>query len=268
MRRVVKFIKHIGFFLFLTIVTQVGGLIYLISLLISKKWKKVFKFKLPIIFCSTYLAVTFLIIPFIAPIFGRERVHHIHNISPTNYLTVVLNRNYVRPEMNNLLKSVSNSLTKVPSDIEIRYLDANFPFINKFPLLPHLSHNDGKKIDISLVYQTPEGEVTNKKKSISGYGAFAGPKDGEHDQIKQCKSNGYFQYDYPKYLTFGSINDELVLSEKGTKELVSHILRQKNLGKIFIEPHLKNRMNLNDSRVRYQGCRAVRHDDHIHIQLK
>ena len=35
------------------------------------------------------------------------------------------------------------------TNIEIHYLDANFPFINKFPLLPHLSHNDGKKIDIT-----------------------------------------------------------------------------------------------------------------------
>lgn len=268
MRRVLNFIKHLGIFFFLTIVTQIGGLIYLLSLFVNKKWTKYFKFKLLIIFCSIYLAFTFLIIPFIAPVFGREKVNNIHNISPTNYLTVVLNRNYVKPEMNTLLKSVSNSLVKLDSDIEIRYLDANFPFINKFPLLPHLSHNDGKKIDISLVYQTPEGHITNKKKSTSGYGAFTGPKNGEYDQINQCKSNGYFQYDYPKYLTFGSINDELVLSEKGTKILVNHILRQKNLGKIFIEPHLKNRMSLTDSRVRYQGCRAVRHDDHIHIQLK
>jgi hypothetical protein len=268
MKRVFNFIKHFGTFLFLTITTQVGGLIYLLSVLINKKWNQPFKCKLPVIFCSLYFVFTFLIIPFVAPIFGREKVHHNHNMSPTNYLTVILNRNYVRPEMNTLLKSVSYGLTKIESDIEIRYLDANFPFINKFPLLPHLSHNDGKKIDISLVYQTSEGEITNKKKSISGYGAFSEPKNGEYDQVNECKSNGYFQYDYPKYLTFGSINSELVLSEKGTKTLVNQLLKQKNLGKLFIEPHLKNRMKLTDSRVRYQGCRAVRHDDHIHIQLK
>ena len=196
MKNLLNFIKHFGIFFFLTIVTQVGGLIYLLSLLINKKWNKVFKFKLPIIFCFLYLVFTFLVIPFVAPIFGREKVNHKYNIRPTNYLTVVLNRNYVKPEMNKLLNSISNSLSKMDSNIEIQYLDANFPFIDKFPLLPHLSHNDGKKIDISLVYQTPNGEITNKKKSISGYGVFAGPKNGEYDQIKQCKSIGYFHYDY------------------------------------------------------------------------
>lgn len=59
-----------------------------------------------------------------------------------------------------------------------------------------------------------------------------------------------------------------VFSTKGTQKLIESILDNKNLGKIFIEPHLKNRMKLGDKRIRYHGCRAVRHDDHIHIQLK
>jgi len=46
------------------------------------------------------------------------------------------------------------------------------------------------------------------------------------------------------------------------------ILQQPNLGKVFVEPHLKTRMKLVDSKIRFHGCGAVRHDDHIHIQLK
>ena len=142
-----------------------------------------------------------------------------------------------------------------------------FPFINGFPLIPHLSHNDGKKLDLSLVYETKTGELSNLKKSMSGYGDFEGPKDNEKDQISFCKKEGYFQYDYSKYVTFGKINQDLEFSQNGTKTLIQALLKNKSLGKLFIEPHLKQRLNLTDNRVRYHGCRAVRHDDHIHIQL-
>ena len=239
---------------------------YLMSLLISKMWDKKFKFKILIIFSSIYLISTFIVVPLTAPIFGREKVKHSKKIKPTNYMTVLLNRNYIRPKLNELLKNTEKTLNG--TDIEIRYLDANFPFINKFPLLPHLSHNDGKKIDLSLIYETKNGIITNKQKTLSGYGLFEKPKSNEYNQIEKCLKNNYFQYDYPKYLTLGEINNELIFSEKGTKKLIESILKNKTLGKLFIEPHLKSRMNLVNNKIRYHGCRAVRHDDHIHIQLK
>ena len=260
-----KIILKIILFTFLTVITQIGGIVYLLSLIIFRKWKFNLKFKLLIIFTGLYLFSTFLIVPVIAPIFGREKVKHSDKIKPANYMTVLLNRNYVRPELNNLLNQTVKKLEG--TTIEICYLDANFPFINKFPLLPHLSHNDGKKIDISLIYETESCIITNKQKSISGYGVFENPKPNEYNQIENCLKSGHSQYDYPKYLTLGKINKELVFSKKGTKKLIESILKNRNLGKLFIEPHLKIRLNLKDNRVRYQGCISVRHDDHIHIQL-
>ncbi|MEJ6792955.1 MAG: hypothetical protein QNK89_09575 [Lacinutrix sp.] len=266
MKILLKIIIRFILFCVLTALTQIGGIVYLLSLIISKKWNKNLKFKTLIIFISLYLFSTLLIVPLISPIFGREKVNHSEKIKPTNYMTVLLNRNYVKPKLNELLSKTEKKLNG--TNIEINYLDANFPFINKFPLLPHLSHNDGKKIDISLVYETENGIITNKQKSISGYGVFENRKITEHNQIEKCLKNGYFQYDFPKYLTLGKINKELVFSEKGTKKLIENILKSKDLGKLFIEPHLKSRMNLKNNRIRYHGCRAVRHDDHIHIQLK
>ena len=108
---------------------------------------------------------------------------------------------------------------------------------------------------------------TQLKKSISGYGVFEGPRSNEWDQIAKCKASGYWQYDYSKYFQFGSINDDLVFSNDLNKSMVESILKQKNLGKLFIEPHLKSRLNLKNSKVRFHGCKAVRHDDHIHIEL-
>lgn len=253
-------------FIFLTITTQIGGIAYLVSLIINKKWKAKFLAKKLVSFILIYALFTFLVVPFLAPLFGREKIKNTEWIKPTNYFTVILNRNYVKPSMNIVLANASEKL-KV-QNIEIQYLDANFPFIDKFPLLPHLSHSDGKKIDISLIYQTEKGQITNDKKSISGYGNFVNPKSNEHDQISICKKRGVWHYDFPKYLSFGSINDELKFSKQGTRNLIIALLKQPASNKIFIEPHLKSRLGIVNSKIRYQGCKAVRHDDHLHLEIK
>jgi hypothetical protein len=80
--------------------------------------------------------------------------------------------------------------------------------------------------------------------------------------------NGFWQYDFPKHLTLGKINNDIVFSKKGTRELANLIVKQNEIGKLFVEPHLKSRMNLTSGKVRFHGCQAVRHDDHIHFQLK
>jgi len=264
-QKIIKPLYRLIIFIILTVITQIGGIVYLFSLLINKIWKSKLRFKPILSFIVIYIFAVFLIVPFIAPIFGREKIKHSEKIKPTNYLTVLLNRNYVRPELNIMFANAEMQLKE--TDIGIRFLDANFPFINKFPLLPHLSHNDGKKVDISLIYENEKGEITNRQKSISGYGVFESPNFREYNQIEKCLNSGYFQYDYPKYMTLGTINKDLKFSQKGTKTLIDILLKNRDLGKLFIEPHLANRLNLNDSRIRYHGCRAVRHDDHIHIQL-
>jgi hypothetical protein len=59
-----------------------------------------------------------------------------------------------------------------------------------------------------------------------------------------------------------------MFSENATKQLILEIVKEKNVSKLFIEPHLKHRMGLFNSKIRYHGCQAVRHDDHIHFQIK
>lgn len=253
-------------FLFLTALSQIGGVVYLVSFLLSKKLKITSGIKQLLLFLGLYAIATFVLVPPLASHFGREKVKHNALIQPTNYITVVLNRNYVTPDVNLVLKHTAEELSG--TGIQLHYLDANFPFITSFPLPPHLSHNDGRKLDLSLIYETPEGEISSEQKSRSGYGVFEEPKNGEFNQIVKCKINGYYQYDYSKYLTFGAKNQELDFSSKGTQILVKSLLKQPQLEKLFIEPHLKTRLNLNNSKVRFHGCRAVRHDDHIHFQVK
>ncbi len=170
--------------------------------------------------------------------------------------------------MNLILEDISKTLSNNNQDIQLVYLDANFPFFDGFPLLPHLSHNDGKKIDISFIYNDLNGNITNLKPTNSGYGVFVEPTKNELHQTTICKEKGFWQYDFTKYFTLGTVNDNLKLSNKFTKALINHILKHKEVTKVFIEPHLKNRLQLKNSKIRFHGCRAVRHDDHIHFQIK
>jgi hypothetical protein len=39
------------------------------------------------------------------------------------------------------------------------------------------------------------------------------------------------------------------------------------VGKVFLEPHLTQAIGLSAPKLRFQGCRAARHDDHIHFQF-
>ncbi len=246
---------------FLTILTQVGGLIWLLSIFISIKLKKKILFVFPVI----YLIFNLLIFPPIAKQFGRERLPVFSkNLKPRNWMYPLLFRNYVSPELKGILENSADELKY--SNIQITYLDANFPFMDGFPLLPHLSHNDGKKVDISFMYLDKERKPTDKKPSVSGYGFYSNRENNYNSKI--CKEKGYWQYDFPKYLTFGTIND-LKLNAKGTKLLIQKLLSHSKTQKIFIEPHLKQSLGFNNqNKIRFHGCQAVRHDDHIHLQIK
>ncbi|MDG1435070.1 MAG: hypothetical protein P8Q41_13710 [Saprospiraceae bacterium] len=187
------------------------------------------------------------------------------NLIPHNYITPLLNRHYVKPKLRNQLYEIANETNSENNNLKLSYLDANFPFIDGFPLLPHLSHKDGRKVDLSFYY-TKNNEDGNLKPSNTGYGNFVEPLNSEYSQTKECKSKGYWHYDYTKFLTLGS-REDLEFDRKNTKKLVNKIVSDPLTQKILIEPHLKTRMKLSNNKIRFQGCHAVRHDDHIHHQI-
>lgn len=263
----VKFLFRLLIFLILTIVTQIGGVVYLITFFLVKRNSEKRVLKKTLYFIVIYIISTFLIVPNVSPFFGREKIKESEVLKAHSFFYRLANRNYVKPELNNIIAKIANNFSKKNKGFKLIYLDANFPFFDNFPLLPHLSHNDGKKIDISFVYEL-NGELTNKKPSISGYGVYENPTSKEHNQNSFCKNKGYWQYDFPKYLTLGTINKDVVFSNLANRDLVKLITSQKEIGKVFIEPYLKARLNLSSNKIRFHGCRAVRHDDHIHLQLK
>lgn len=264
-------------FVGLTVLTQVGGMVLLgciplfriITRKVEHKPKRRF-IKLGS-FIAIYLLLTFTLIPLLAALGGRAPLWTLpSNVSSLNVGTVLLNRGYVDFQLRHTIGQAANHLEKEYPGTIIAYLDGNFPFMDGFPLLPHLSHNDGEKLDIAFFYidRKTDTPLNLDSPSWHGYGVFEGPEDGEEDMAWFCRAEGYWQYSILKYTTFPDSNDEYILDQDRTKELINWLCRQEEVGKIFIEPHLKQRMNLTSDKVRLHGCGAVRHDDHIHVQLR
>ncbi len=260
-------------FSLLTLLTQVGGIIFLLCKFFFKimkvKWKFVHK---SLIFVCMYLLLTFTLIPFLASKLGRVPLPYFATtdvpLKPLNIGFGLLNRNYVKPELRNLLIETAQQMQKKHPETIICYLDACFPFWNKFPLLPHLSHNDGKKADLAFCYAdvATNEAINDSAPAWFGYGIFEDPKKGESNKNMECKQNGHWQYDFTKYVGF-SLSKPMKLDAPRTKTLLTLLTNQSKIGMILIEPHLKNRMKLSSAKIRFQGCHSVRHDDHIHIQL-
>jgi energy-coupling factor transporter transmembrane protein EcfT len=275
--RLLKILLVLILICLLTAVTQIGGLVFLISLLtfglidkrLNKRWARMTAKMLS--FTTLYLTFVFVVVPLTAKSFGRVQLPVFENrhLKPANIWTCLLNRNYVRPQLREITYKVAERMNKMYPGITINYLDANFPFINKFPLLPHLSHNDGKKLDISFQYNDSRtGQLTNDIPSFIGYGICEEPKAGEENKPVYCDEKGYWQYNLLRNIVSQDNKAKFTFDNKRTKELVSSFALHEGLGKIFIEPHLKTRLGLTSSKIRFHGCQAVRHDDHIHVQLK
>ena len=264
-----KIILHIAAVAFLTLITQIGGIIWILNFGLFK-WAKKGKSRWTRfgLFIILYVASSILIVPKLAQLTGRVplSISKSGSLIPHNLMTPLLNRHYVKPKLRTQLIEIANRVNAKNRNMKISYLDANFPFLDGFPLLPHLSHNDGKKIDLSFYY-TKDNIEGNDKPSNTGYGKFVEPLDNERNQTIVCKSKGHWQYDFSKFLSLGGHSD-LKFDSKNTKNLINQIVQDPLTQKLFIEPHLKERLKLNNTKIRFQGCHAVRHDDHIHYQIK
>lgn len=172
-----KFLKitaHFLIILFLTVLTQVGGLIWLLNTLVYRfiKQPKSKLFRL-FTFSVAYLFCTIFIVPQLAKLNGRTALPFCKscNVQPHTYLTPLLNRHYVKPKLKADIYEIAKEMKAETKTLNVSYLDANFPFLDGFPLLPHLSHNDGKKVDLAFYY-THQNKAGNLKPANSGYGCY------------------------------------------------------------------------------------------------
>lgn len=173
-------------------------------------------------------------------------------------LYCALNRQYVTPELRDVVVSVAERMDARFEGTQTLVLDANFPFFAGFPLLPHLSHHDGRKVDLAFYYRDEGGYLAGVTRSPLGYFAFEeGPSDCPKRRVSLRWDMGWLQPLWPEY----------PLEPERMRAVLEYLVAEPRVSKIFIEPHLKQRFGVQSGKIRFQGCRAARHDDHIHLQL-
>jgi hypothetical protein len=239
------------------------------------KWKPS---KLPIwlfhviTFTIFYLLITLILVPPLARVTSNRvplPIYAEQSLKPVNWLTFLANRHYVKPGLKTVCLDIAETFTQKYPNSYLTYLDANFPFFDGFPLIPHLSHDDGNKLDLSFFYQDAKtGEERNGSAGVLGYGVCEQPKPGESNWPEKCARQGHWQYSVLEKWAPAWTHKNWQFDAERTKFMVTLFAKHPDINKLFIEPHLKERLNLQRfSTIRFQGCHSVRHDDHLHIQL-
>ncbi len=219
-------------------------------------------------FFVIYLVSTFLLIPLLSQLGDRRPLPIFGKLRPLTFWTIALNRHYVNTELKDISIEIANQFSEEYPGSKINYLDANFPFFRGFPLPPHLSHDDGKKLDLAFSY-FKRGERSNSAPSIIGYGVYESPMETEINYPDICQKQGYWQYGFIGNLIPKWDSEQYVVDQERTSFIINELLAKSDISKIFIEPHLKQRWGFDrENKIRFHGCQAVRHDDHIHFQIK
>jgi len=245
-----RLLLHASIFSVLTLLTQVGGIAWLLSLFARRRL---------IAFVLVYAVLTVVTVQ-VAPMFGRVplscwtgdtlRMH--------SGLYCVLNRNYVSPELRTVVHDLADHMSRQYPGTVTLALDGSFPFFDGFPLLPHLSHNDGQKLDLAFYYQDETGYLPGQTASPIGYFDFEDGPTSCLDTWKTMRWNlRWLQPLWPDYQ----------LDRLRTKSAVTWLARDARVEKVFLEPHLRDTLQVGFGKVRFQGCFAARHDDHIHFQI-
>jgi hypothetical protein len=274
MKKIGKLFLNLIWFAFLTLLTQVGGWVWLLALGITRwlRGKVKVRFLNVLIFTLLYVLTTLFVVPPIARKFGRVPLPVFSNpyLKPENMLFALFNRHYVHPELRRSLEEVALQMQARYPGATVWYMDANFPFLDGYPLEPHFSHKDGKKVDIAFYWKKrTSGEIVPGTPSPIGYGACAEPVPGEYDYAADCESKGYWYISLDK--TFAEVffnKNQYAFDVEMTSELARLLAENQGIGKILIQTHLEKRLGLERyNKFRQQGCKAARHDDHFHAQL-
>lgn len=260
----------------LTLVTEVGGFLLWIAFGITaiiRHFRKVPRGVLTTaIFILLYSICSTFLLPTLAPIFGKVPLNCFsnptHPYEANSPLFCALNRHYVNPGLKKVLEELSVHMASEYPNTTVSYLDANFPLLNSVPLLPHLSHNDGKKLDLAFFYQRKKDNKPIAKGGawFLGYFAFSPAWSEDIGHIANS-NNGIFRWNVRWLQSFFK---ELDLDNERTSELVRYLCNDeaaKQVQRVFIEPYLKKTLNVHSDKIRFAGRHAARHDDHVHIQI-
>jgi hypothetical protein len=252
-RRLANWAGFLIAFALLTGLTQIGGLVLAGAVGATRVWR-LGAWKGLGLFCLLYGAATLVVVPALAPVFGRVPLSCSGDAyQPQSLFYCATNRHYVRPVVRQALDRVAARMSAQFPGSVVSFLDAGFPF-DLMPMPPHLSHGDGRKIDLALFYQGRDaGGVW-----ALGYWAFPRPP------ARTCAKDGLFRWHMSWLQPHLPAH---ALDEVRTKALVAAILAEKPR-RVFLEPHLVTTLGVVDDRIVFAGCHAARHDDHVHAEWR
>ncbi|MCP4380409.1 MAG: hypothetical protein GY798_03145 [Hyphomicrobiales bacterium] len=264
-------------FLVLTVLSQIGGIALVVAWAAIKVaaprltgWSKACT--VGIAFAVVYACLTVFVVPPLAALGGRVPLPCLDDgarpYKAATPILCVLNRHYVVPRLADLLDALARDLSaRYPGTITL-YLDAGFPFLDGFPLIPHLSHDDGRKIDVALWYADRDsGYLPAALRSPIGYGAFERP---DPPAPARCDDDVWLTLRW-NLTALQPFFDTLAMEPDRTTAALIWLDQhgeQFGLDRVFVEPHLVKQLGIASPYLRFQGCRAARHDDHIHIQIE
>ena len=247
----------------LTLLTQLGGIAYLLALALPRR-----AFTRIVGFLAFYIWLGVLA-SFTAPLFDRVPLACSANANPVLHaqsrLYCLLNRHYVSLDTLNYAAQLAVTVDAVHPGTRTLTLDAGFPFLDGMPLLPHLSHDDGQKLDFAFYYTDAEGNyLPGVTPSPIGYWGFEDPTSGSTEPC--ADSSGLSLRWNMSWLQ--TLMRDVQLDEDRTRTALRWIAENPPPGgKVFVEPHLLERLGVSAPHIRFQGCRAARHDDHFHVEI-
>lgn len=174
----------------------------------------------------------------------------------------IAQRHYMTVSSQTVLLDAARKLQARHPGAAVAYMEASWP-IGKRPMPPHLSHGDGRQIDLALLYTDRAGRPLARAPTRSGYSAFEPPRrESERSCTGALKRTGKNDGKDP------AVDRDWRLDEARTADLIRILSADPKVRRIFVEPHLKARLGFAaDPKVRFAGCKAARHDDHLHVDF-
>lgn len=263
--RLFSFLCHGLIAVVLTLLTQIGGVAYVMALLATKLWRRAGS---PRWRRTVYLTVATLLVytiaswamPLLAANFDRVPVR----CGATTKVACLLNRAYLRSTTITVVNKLDRDMASRFRHSHVTVLEGSFPLFDGFPLPPHLSHHDGRKVDLAYFYRDARGQpIPRGSPSPLGYFHFQQPRPGDHEPCagRFTPLRWDFAWLQPKEPAW-------VLDEERTRAMILWLKARPEVTRIFIEPHLADRLGVGGGKVRFQGCQAARHDDHLHVEVQ
>jgi hypothetical protein len=264
-RPFLSFLRHALIVVVLTLLTQIGGLAYLVALLATRRWHRGDRprwLRAVSLTAATLLiyAIASWAMPLLATHFDRVPVR----CGATTKVACLLNRAYLRTAAMSVVNELDRDMAGRFPHSHVTILEGSFPLFDGFPLPPHLSHHDGRKVDLAYFYRDASGQpIALGSPSPVGYFHFQQPRPGDREPCagRFTPLRWNFTWLQPKEPAW-------VLDEERTRAMILWLKARPEVTRIFIEPHLADRLGVGGGKVRFQGCQAARHDDHLHVEIR